>query len=116
MNRFLQDIRLGGQQVITPVEGGGTGEQVSDLLTYNSIFSSSNFVGSYTVTSVKKDYDIIFYVYNVTGVSSGSAGKHFDSKKDWPKSVVREKGVKTPFGNISQMFKIVIPINQLIRD
>ena len=22
MNRFLQDIRLGGQQVITPVEGG----------------------------------------------------------------------------------------------
>ena len=23
MNRFLQDIRLGGQQVITPVEGGG---------------------------------------------------------------------------------------------
>lgn len=25
MNRFLQDIRLGGQQVITPVEGGVTG-------------------------------------------------------------------------------------------
>ena len=94
----------------------GASEQASDFVSnYFSFLSASNLVGSYSVTTKTTDKNVEFYIYNVTSISSGSFGKHF-GEKIVPTSAVRFKDKKTPYGNTSQVFKVVVPLYRILTD
>ena len=87
----------------------GLGTLVKDTYRNGTIFNITGLTGSGTITITPTLEGIKIQIFNVTSLTSGTLGKEFFGKENYPKSYVRETGKITPFGNISQTYNLFIP-------
>ncbi len=48
-------------------------------------------------------------IFNITSITSGNLFKHPRNAEKRPKSFIRDSQRRTPFGNISQTFNLIMP-------
>lgn len=88
-------------------------ELFNNLMTNNlNPFNIEGLVGSaYITVTPAKNGMLSITVFNITSITSGDYTKEITCKSLYPKSIIRSPTQKTPFGNISQTFHLLIPYN-----
>jgi len=91
----------------------GLPELARDVVRTGKVFTSiTGFVGSGTVTIKKTDKNMVMItIFNITSLTSGDLLKNPNNDTNWPKSYVRDPDKRTPYGNISQTFNLLLPTN-----
>ena len=100
-----------GNQPLTSQYSFGFRELGRNLMMNNDPFNIEGFLGSGTITIIPNAKGVEVTIFNVTSLSSGAyaAKVPFVSPFNMPKSYVRESNKITPFGNVSQTFKLTLP-------
>ena len=77
---------------------------------YN-VFNIEGLVGSANVSITSTDNNMLsITIFNITSLTSGAYFKDICTGTElYPKSIMRDSNQKTPYGNISQTFHLLIP-------
>jgi RHS repeat-associated protein len=88
----------------------GARELADDTWRNGTLFNITGLTGSGTITITPvNEQGVKVKIFNVTSLTSGDLVKNPNNNANWPKSYVRDRDKKTPYGNISQTYNLFIP-------
>jgi hypothetical protein len=84
--------------------------KISNIATTGTPYNLVGLVGSANISIELAPNNMLkVTIFNITSLTSGAFGKEAFGEEYYPKSYMRVPGKRTPYGNISQTFHLLIP-------